>query len=101
MHTRRMKTSAQVHWESRGGVTVQRPEAPRSTEVTERWQGGWYDRPGEGLLTAKMLLEMRRKIRIEANDLRAYAEHTTDDLTRRVCNATADRLDDIIGGAPV
>lgn len=94
-----MKTAAQLHWENRGVVTV-RPDAPRDTTIVSR-PGLYLEQPGEALLTARMLLEMRRKIQKEADDLRAYAEDCFDEETRRVCVATADRLEEIIGGAPV
>lgn len=97
-----MKTSAQRFWETRGVVTVQRPEPPRSTAIESR-PGLYLQPPGEALLTAQLLLEIRRKIVEEVRQLRAYAadapEHQGE--LRRVLEATADRLEGIVGGAPV
>lgn len=59
------------------------------------------------VLAAKMLREFRRKVLDEARELRAYiAEADVDekrraDELRRVCSATADRLEQIVGSAPV
>lgn len=93
-----MKSTAQKYWEGPGVVTVQRPDAPRDTRTVFVYD----DKPlSEKLLTAKMLLEMRRKILDEATGLREYAKHAHNDPVRRICISTAERLEDIIGGAPV
>lgn len=60
-----------------------------------------YYAPGEGLLTAKLLLEFRRNVVEEVRLMRAYAAESHVEEVQRVLNATADRLEGIIGGAPV
>lgn len=76
-------------------VQVQRPDAPRDT-TSWSIEGP----PGERLLTARMLLEIRRKVLVEIEQLRAYAAESHIDELRRVLHDAADRLDGIIGGAP-
>lgn len=62
-----------------------------------------YAPPGEGLLTEALLLEIRRNVIEEIRQLRAYADEAPEHQgeLKRVLNATADRLEAIIGGAPV
>lgn len=58
------------------------------------------EQPGEGLLTAMLFLEMRRKVLAEIEQLRQYAAESHVEEVRRVLTATADRLEDIIGRVP-
>lgn len=79
-------------------IQVQRLDAPRDT-TSWSIEGP----PGERLLTARMLLEIRRNVVEEVRQLRAYAAHAPDDQRelKRVLDATADRLEGIVGGAPL
>jgi hypothetical protein len=103
-------------------VIVRRPDAPRDTrvdssylgieKVTCRIGGSTITRiaprrlPSNEQLASDMLREFRRKVRAEADAMRDYttdiqlSAHRVPDELRRVLNATADRLDEIIGGAP-
>ena len=78
-------------------VEIVRPDAPRDTGAHDVQ----YHQLTGPELRDMLLWEIRRKITREIEDLRAYAFDSHSDEVRRVFTDTADRLDDIIGAAPV
>jgi len=92
-----MKTAAQEFWEACGVETV-RPAPARAPRIVET-TGFYLKAPGARTI-ARLPRDasVRDQVADEVRALREYGASSSSAAVRRICFATADRLERIIGG---